>query len=174
MNYMIVSKIILFAILFDLSFLSCTNDNNIKESVEAIMGRELEYPIGYKPNSQYSVINYVDSIGCTSCKLRVHQWLSFIDEIKENGVDLEVVFVSHPNVYTDVCELIGNIDSPNISIVKDAEENWIKRNNLPEGFLFQTLLVDDKRQVIVVGNPTMNDEIKRIMKKSLIKKVSKS
>lgn len=154
------SKTILFTILFDILFLSCTNNNNIKEDIKTIMGRELIYPSGFAPNRQYLVISYVDSDGCTSCKLRVHQWVSFIEDFKKAGIDIGIVFISHPYIYSDICKIIGNVDNSNISVVNDCDENWIERNNLPKGEIFHTFLVDNKKRVMVVGNPTMNDEIK--------------
>lgn len=32
-------------------------------------------------NSKYSIITYVDSVGCTSCKLALNRWLKFMAEL---------------------------------------------------------------------------------------------
>lgn len=32
-------------------------------------------------NSNYSVVTYVDSVGCTSCKLQLKKWKEFITEL---------------------------------------------------------------------------------------------
>ncbi|BAR47891.1 hypothetical protein TF3313_0299 [Tannerella forsythia 3313] len=38
----------------------------------------IEYNI---PASEYKIILYVDSVGCTECKLQLHKWKEFITEV---------------------------------------------------------------------------------------------
>ena len=57
-------------------------------------GKEIKFPVRpvftiqgkdtvayeYK-DADYKVVTYVDSVGCTSCKLQLHQWKKWITEV---------------------------------------------------------------------------------------------
>ena len=52
-------------------------------------------------SSKYKIVTYVDSIGCTSCKLQLERWKNFIREVDSvaNG-NVSFVFVFHPLTIT--------------------------------------------------------------------------
>lgn len=45
--------------------------------------------------SEYRIITYVDSVGCTNCKLRLEQWKKFINQLDTVG-NVPVLFFLHP------------------------------------------------------------------------------
>ena len=56
-----------------------------KEMYFTTMLRDTTY---YNLQSEYKILAYVDSIGCTSCKLQLSQWAKFIAEL--NSVDIKI------------------------------------------------------------------------------------
>ena len=48
-------------------------------------------------DAEYKVVTYVDSIGCTSCKLQLHRWKEFLSEVDSlaNG-NVSFLFYFHP------------------------------------------------------------------------------
>lgn len=78
-------------------FFSCKNEQKEKEKqiaqlVSEWQGKQIVFPensiftryltdtTDYQiPQSEYKVLIYVDSIGCTSCKLQLHKWKELIE-----------------------------------------------------------------------------------------------
>ena len=85
-------KTVLLYILLITAFFSCDNEQKEKEKqilqlVNEWQGKQIVFPentvftryltdtTNYQiPQSEYKVLIYVDSIGCTSCKLQLHKW----------------------------------------------------------------------------------------------------
>lgn len=51
-------------------------------------------------------MHYVDSLGCTSCKLRIDDWVNIIDKVHSEKKDVKIIFVAHPKVFPDVREML--------------------------------------------------------------------
>lgn len=78
-------------------FFSCKSEQKEKEKqimelVTEWQGKEIKFPDNLIftryltdttdfqiPQSEYKVLVYVDSIGCTSCKLQLHKWIELIE-----------------------------------------------------------------------------------------------
>ena len=81
---------------FSLCFLSCTGNkrrDNIAQVVKEWMGKEIRFPDGLTCthmgkdtacidlySESYKILLYVDSAGCTSCRLNLFDWKSIIKE----------------------------------------------------------------------------------------------
>lgn len=111
-------------------------------------------------NSKYSIITYVDSVGCTSCKLALNRWLKFIaelDTITESSVP--VYFFLNPQNKDEVVEIFkrNQFDYP---VCLDENDSINILNNFPKDLFFQTFLLDKDNRVIAIGNPVLNPKIK--------------
>lgn len=89
-------KQILFTLILFPIFFSCQNEQKEKEKHIALLvnewqGKEIKFPENpiftryltdttdfQIPQSEYKVLVYIDSTGCTSCKLQLHKWKEFI------------------------------------------------------------------------------------------------
>ena len=87
----------IFIVLITIILSSCHKNNKNKEIMEMVKSwqeKEIIFPEGliftkygkdtvqYNiPVSNYKIIMYVDSVGCTSCKLQLHKWKDFITEV---------------------------------------------------------------------------------------------
>lgn len=111
-------------------------------------------------NSKYSIITYVDSVGCTSCKLALSRWLKFIAELDTiTKSSVPVHFFLNPSSKDDVVELFerNKFDYP---VCFDENDSINILNNFPKDIFFQTFLLDEDNKVIVIGNPVLNPKIK--------------
>lgn len=111
-------------------------------------------------NSKYSIITYVDSVGCTSCKLALNRWLKFIaelDTITESSVP--VYFFLNPQNRDEVVEIFerNQFDYP---VCLDENDSINILNDFPKDLFFQTFLLDKDNKVIAIGNPVLNPKIK--------------
>lgn len=111
-------------------------------------------------NSKYSIITYVDSVGCTSCKLALNRWLKFIaelDTITESSVPVH--FFLNSSNKDEVVEIFerNQFDYP---VCLDENDSINILNNFPKDIFFQTFLLDKDNRVIAIGNPVLNPKIK--------------
>jgi len=119
------------------------------------------------PQSDYKVLVYVDSIGCTSCKLQLDGWKEFIASVNSVSVDsIPFLFFFHSKDYREIRYLLktSSFDLP-ISIDKEDELN--KLNQFPSDIMFQTFLLDKNNNVVVLGNPIHNLAVKELYLKQI-------
>lgn len=110
----------------------------------------------------FSIVSYVDSIGCMSCKLHLEQWKEIIaefDTLTQNKVNF--LFFFNPK---DKRKLIYTLKRENFSIPVfiDEQDNINKMNHFPSDIRFQTFLLDKANKVIAVGNPAHNYRIREL------------
>jgi len=108
------------------------------------------------PQSEYKVLVYVDSTGCTSCKLQLHKWKEQIEYT--DSVVLEKVpflFFFHSKDYKEIRYLLkrDGFDRP---VCIDMDNRLNKLNKFPADMTFQTFLLDKKNRVAILGNPVHN------------------
>ena len=113
-------------------------------------------------NSEYKVVTYIDSIGCTSCKLQLPRWKQFMHEVDStmNG-SIPFVFYFHPK---DMKELhyITRRDAFNYPVCFDEKDDFNELNHFPVEMTFQTFLLDKENKVVAIGNPIHNPKIKEL------------
>ena len=66
--------------------------------------------VGYPAkHSEYSIVCYMDSAGCTSCKLQPQMWKKFISMLYSgNGEEIPVLFFMHPKNREELIALLEN------------------------------------------------------------------
>ena len=119
--------------------------------------------IGYDiPASEYKIILYVDSVGCTSCKLQLHKWKEFIAEVDSltNGA-VPILFFFYPKDMREISFLLKR-DSIHIPVCIDKQNRMNRINRFPSHQMYQCFLVDKANKVICIGNPIHNRKIRDI------------
>ncbi len=104
----------------------------------------------------YKVLVYVDSAGCTSCKLQLAKWKQFIRKTDSlTGGTVPFLFVIHPKNLLEIRELLrsNRFDRP---VCIDSGDRLNQANRFPSVFSFQTFLLDKDNRVVVIGNPVHN------------------
>ena len=108
------------------------------------------------PNADYKVLVYVDSVGCTSCKLQLDRWKKVIKEMaEETGKDIPFLFFFHPK---DMKELryLTRRDAFTYPVCFDENDELNALNCFPSDMTFQTFLLNKDNKVVSIGNPVHN------------------
>lgn len=158
-------------------FFSCSNSS--KEQITTVIkkweNKEILFPkniiftkygkdtINYNYlNSKYKILIYIDSIGCTSCKLQLTKWKDFIietDSVTKNTLSFNFFF--HPKNNKEIYYLLKREDFQT-PICIDSQDSLNKLNNFPKEMMFQTFLLDKDNKVIAIGNPIHNPKVKEL------------
>lgn len=118
--------------------------------------------------TKYKIINYVDSIGCLSCKLQLLEWLDFIAEIDSiSQKNVSFYFYFHPKQRK---ELIGILEQEEFvyPICIDDNDEINRINQFPKNKKFRTFLLNNENRIILIGNPMHSPQIKELYVKTII------
>lgn len=139
---------------------------DIVKLVEAWQGREVIFPAHSVFTVQgidtthvsmesdgYKVLVYVDSIGCTSCRLQFAEWSGFINEV-DSLVEAKVHFLFYlsPKSLSDA-RYVTRRDDFQHPICIDFKNEINRLNNFPAAEMFHTFLLDNDNRVKVIGSP---------------------
>ncbi len=146
------------------AMLRLVNEWNGKEikfpsrSVFTIQGKDtVEVEFG---NADYKVVTYIDSVGCTSCKLQLPRWKKLVEEVDSlTGGSVPFLFYFHPK---DMKELryYTRRDDFTYPVCFDEKDELNRLNRFPSDMIFQTFLLDKDNRVVAMGNPVLNPKIK--------------
>lgn len=112
----------------------------------------------------YTVVTYVDSVGCISCKLQLRKWKQFMSESDSVAkANVSYLFIFHPQK-RDNKELISLLQKDHFTypVCIDEDDSFNKLNHFPSDMAFQTFLVDKNKKVLAIGNPVHNPKIKEL------------
>jgi len=148
------------------AMLRLVNEWNGKEikfpsrSVFTIQGKDT---VDFKfQDADYKVVTYIDSVGCTSCKLQLPRWkelMAEVDSLTDGNVPF--LFYFHPK---DMKELryLTRRDAFTYPVCLDGQDELNRLNRFPTDMLFQTFLLDNDNKVVAMGNPVLNPNIKNL------------
>lgn len=172
--------LILFLLLF-----SCKE--NEKERIQRLVnewqGKEIVFPknitftrfltdtVDYQiTQSKYKVLTYVDSIGCTSCKLQLPKWkklIEYVDSATNSQVPFLFFFQSKNDKELRYILKVDKFDRP---VCVDHRNELNLLNKFPADIMFQTFLLDKDNKVIALGNPIHNSAVKDLYLRQLTEK----
>jgi len=118
-------------------------------------------------DADYKVVTYIDSVGCTSCKLQLPRWKQFMQEVDSTlNRPIPFVFYFHPK---DMKELryITRRDVFTYPVCFDEMDDFNQLNHFPGEMTFQTFLLDKDNKVVAIGNPVHNPKVKELYLKVL-------
>lgn len=103
---------------------------------------------------------YVDSVGCTSCKLQLHKWSEFIAEVDSlTSGSVPVLFFFHPKDKRELTYLLKR-DGITVPVCMDENDRLNSINRFPSREDFQCFLMDKDNKVVYIGNPIHNTRIR--------------
>ncbi|WP_300761231.1 DUF1573 domain-containing protein [uncultured Parabacteroides sp.] len=148
--------------------------------VQEWQGKEITFPkdmiftkfvtdtINYKiPQSDYKVLIYVDSVGCTSCKLQLSKWkelIEYTDSITNGSIPYLFFFQSKDDKELHYLLKQDNFDHP---VCIDHTNQLDNINKFPKDLTFQTFLLNKENKVVVIGNPVHNLAVKNLYLKQI-------
>ena len=113
-------------------------------------------------DADYKVVTYVDSAGCTSCKLQLPRWIEFMEELESKTKDnVPFVFVFHPKSAKELRHTL-RLHGFNHPVFFDEKDDFNALNRFPDDMMFQTFLLDKDNKVQVIGNPVLNPQVKEL------------
>ena len=113
-------------------------------------------------NADYKVVTYIDSVGCTSCKLQLPRWKELVTEVDSltNG-RVPFLFYFHPKDMKELRYLTRRDDFKH-PVSFDENDEFNSLNHFPVDMTFQTFLLDKANTVVAIGNPVHNPRIKEL------------
>ena len=166
-----------------LSLLTACKENNKEKFallVQEWQGKEIVFPqdmaftrfvtepVDYRiPDAEYKVLVYVDSVGCTSCKLQLSKWqelIAHVDSATNGNVPFIFVFQSKDDRELRYILKCDNFDRP---VCIDRNNRFNSSNRFPQDITFQTFLLDKDNKVKVIGNPVHNLAVRDLYLKQI-------
>ena len=130
-----------------------------------VMGRDTLCPdLFEKP---YKIVVYIDSAGCTSCKLRMPDWKKIIheaDSIAPGKIGFLFFFNPQNEEELDFFMKRDRFDYP---VFMDTGNTIDRLNHFPRDMKFQSFLLDKNNTVLVIGNPSMNPLVWELYKQQI-------
>jgi len=109
----------------------------------------------------YKVLIYLDASSCISCRLNLPLWKSYIDSCQHAGVDVSFLFVVQSDKYAEL-EYKLEMSHFKYPIIYDTKDEWNALNKFPDPEEFRTFLLNEKNNVILIGNPVQNRKIRKL------------
>lgn len=115
-----------------------------------------------KSGMKYSIVSYIDSLGCLSCKLQAKAWKSFIkmvDSVSNSVVPVNI-FIHHKKD-EELLSILKREDF-DIPICLDLNDSLRIINGLLDDVAFRTFLLDNNNRIVAIGNPIFNSKVKEL------------
>lgn len=162
-------------------FLSCNTNANKQAEAENIVtewiGKTIQFPDkvvlsvygldtlpALFPETPYKILLYIDSTGCTSCKLKLLEWQALIHEVDTalNG-KLSFVFCFYPKEKKELEYLLMH-DRFDYPVYVDVHNELNNLNRFPQQAEYQCFLLDKENMVVSIGNPVLNTRVWELYK----------
>lgn len=166
-----------------LLLMGCDNKKKqLTKLVEQWQGKEILFP--EKPemklygrdtlcpelfSREYKILNYIDTNGCTECRMKLYDWQLLKEEADSLNLDVAFVFVAWVKNYKEL-EKIQKVNRFDTPILYDRQRQTDSLNHFPNVPGFQTFLLDADNRVILIGNPIGNKAMWNLYKKNMAQK----
>ncbi len=173
----------IFIFIFLLTLYSCRKDERVQTIEQVVkewtgktvlfpedvsckmMGRDTVVPELFQ--RPYKILLYVDSMGCTSCKLRMPEWKKIIREADSIAPgQIGFLFYFNPKSSKEL-EFLLKRDHFDYPVFIDNENHIGKKNHFPNDISFQSFLLDKNNRVLAIGNPSMNPRVWELYKQQI-------
>lgn len=168
-------KKIIYYFIVGLMLLSCKEGKtvDIERMIKEWSGKVLNFPSEHLPYldgnfyydsisvSGFKIVSYVDSIGCTSCKLNLNMWKNLITEFDSIDSEVSFLFYIHPGDAHELKKLLKR-EKFEYPVCIDENDEFNKLNNFPSDVNFHTFLIDQSNKIVAIGNPAHNPKIREL------------
>ena len=113
---------------------------------------------------RYRILNYVDSVGCLSCNLKLQEWNMLSKEFQDKNCQVTPLFVFYPGNVAKIREIrtLAKNNKTDFPIIIDTLNVINRLNKFPEDTRFHTYLLDKDNKVLAIGNPVLNPAVKEL------------
>lgn len=153
-----------------------SKEREYRRAVEYWQGREIVFPelamkyLGRDTvcpgllKGRYKILHYVDTNGCTSCRLRLFDWRQYLMELDSVTPGVGSVFVLGLKDFSEF-ELQQRINRFEYPVLYDPELRLDSLNHLPADPVLQTFLLDSLNRVVALGDPVKNTAVRELYRK---------
>jgi hypothetical protein len=169
-----------------LGLFSCKGNERKAEAEKIVkewIGKEIRFPAAYQCNlmgrdtvsvlcnelfdKEYKILLYVDSLGCTGCKLHLFEWKRLIAEADSlNTGKLSFLFFFHPKDKKEL-QFLFKRDQMDYPVFIDMGNNINRLNHFSDKPEFQCFLLNKDNKVLMIGNPSLNPKIWELYKRTI-------
>ena len=174
-----------YLILLVLLLCACKDNVRMQTATQIVAewtGKEIRFPTGIPChslgkdtacisiyNNNYKIILYVDSTGCTGCRLKLpelKQLIAEADSLFPGKIDFLIYYQPKSK---DVRELDFQMKLYDIRhpVFMDIENQIDRINRFPSDPAFQCFLLDRENKVVAIGNPVTNPQIWELYKQQI-------
>jgi hypothetical protein len=176
----------LLLVVYFFSFTMCKKQQQ-KQEIEYVVDkwlkRKINFPENYQCNilgkdtthlqcadlldSEFKILLYIDSTGCTDCKLQLMEWNDLINEFNYlNNNKISFLLFIHPKDISEIQMILqrNNFLYPVFIDVKNEINSMNKFEKNPD---YRCFLLDRDNRVIIIGNPVKYTSIIELYKKQL-------
>lgn len=119
-------------------------------------------------NADFKIVTYIDSAGCTSCRMKLREWESFINDLNTlTDVDVNFLMVVNKIEKDEVCRIL-RMNSFKLPVSIDSCGIFKTANTIPKEFAHSTFLIDSQNRIVAIGNPIDNPKIRELYARILI------
>lgn len=167
-------RLLMLSFIICVGLLGCTSKKQeYRKVVESWIGKEIVFPAlkaKYEGrdticnelwNAKYKILHYVDTIGCTKCKLRLFDWRNYLKQLENDSSDVACIFVLGVSDFKDF-EQLQKENLFRWPVFYDPEMELNELNRFPADSMLQTFLLNENNQVVAIGDPVRNSAIKKI------------
>jgi len=118
-------------------------------------------------NPNYKILLYVDSTGCSSCRLKLSEWKRIIaesDSLFSREVDFLFFFQPKKHDETELQSLFRQ-NGFRYPVFIDTKNEIFELNKFPSQTDYQCFLLDKDNKVLMIGNPSINTGVWQLFKK---------
>jgi hypothetical protein len=129
-----------------------------------ILGRDTTQDICNSLHKEYNILLYVDSTGCSSCRLKLPEWKQLIaesDSLFHGRLGFLLFF--QPKNEKEINFLLREFYF-NYPVFIDMYKSIDRLNHFPKQQLYQCFLLDKDNQVMMIGNPVLSPKIWELYK----------
>lgn len=136
-----------------------------EKSVFTIQGKDtVDFEL---TDADFKIVTYVDSTGCTGCKLQLPEWQDFMQEIDLlSNASVSIIFYFHPKSKKELRRLLRLYDFAH-PVCFDEKDEFNTLNKFPKERELQTFLLNRNNKVIAIGNPHYTRAIKNVYLKRI-------
>ena len=158
-------------------FFSCKSSESdlLEKILRQWNGKEIMFPEGLSfsiygekdvdmdvSSGNYKIVHYIDSVGCTSCRLNLDKWKEFIaymDSTTNHAVSCLLFIHAVQKREVKIAMKESSFDYP---VCLDLGNEFYRLNRFPLHPAVQTFLLDKENRIVAMGDPVSNPRVKEL------------
>jgi hypothetical protein len=109
----------------------------------------------YRKNKK--IVTYID-VGCSACLINFSFWNKFIEEAQNKKIDCD--YLVYINTGRESLAAIAKLGFHH-PVLLDTCRLFIKKNSIHDK-RFQTALLNEKNEVLLIGDPSVNEKLREL------------